>query len=472
MITDELNLTRRQMLAGLATASAAAALPGCASPAAVLDETQAHELARQAFLYAYPMAYFARLRRVRLSQPDPVAKATQRWNAFQHLNAVITPETPGAPQTDTFYSRLWHDVSREPLLISVPATDGRYWSLQNCDYLGTTFGMPNRRTVRGPTLVAIVGPNWRGALPAGVSQVYRSGMDKGFSLLRMYFAGPQDQAAAIRIQTGFQARPLSVHLAGAAWDGLDGSGVFQPLPVAADPLADFKAIQTLWQECPPPATDAALMRRFSPLGLAVGAGPIDALSAEVKRGMAKAEAEVRAQVVQATRSVPGTRTANGWVLPKPSIGLYADGDHLYRATCALFGTVCTPVDENVYVVAQHEAGFAKRLSGSARYELHFPKALLPQADAFWSVHAYTDRYTTIPHPAARYSVGDRTPGLVYGSDGSLTIHLQAEAPEAGRMSNWISTQAGQPFSLVVRAYEPQGAIKELSWPGPQIRVVG
>jgi hypothetical protein len=88
------------------------------------------------------------------------------------------------------------------------------------------------------------------------------------------------------------------------------------------------------------------------------------------------------------------------------------------------------------------------------------------------VHAYTVRCTAIPHPAARYAVGDRRPGLVHGSDASLTIYLQSDAPEPARQANWISTLVGQPFSLVVRADEPQGAIKALNWSGPTIHVQG
>ena len=34
------------------------------------------------------------------------------------------------------------------------------------------------------------------------------------------------------------------------------------------------------------------------------------------------------------------------------------------------------MDENVYVVALHDSGFAQRLSGSTRHELQFPKDLL------------------------------------------------------------------------------------------------
>lgn len=465
--------SRRQVLRCAAAAGLASALPGLVRAADDLDEEGAYRLAREAYLYAYPLAYFARLRHTRFTEPDPVLGRPARWNRFDHQSAVVTPATVGAPQTDTFYSRLWTDVTREPLLVRVPKTDGRYWSLQCCDFLGTTYGMPNRRNIVGETWIAIVGPGWQGNLPSEVSQTLRHPSNQGYSVLRMYFAGPPDRARALEIQNGFVALPLSVYAAGggAGWSGV-AAEPFRPAAPAQDPLADFRAMQRLWLESPPPAADQAITARYAVLGLGPNAAPIDSLPPAVQKGMARAEAETRALVVQTTRAVPGTRTANGWVLPKPSIGLYDDGDTLYRATCALFGTVCTPVAENVYVVAQHEPGFAKRLNGSARYELFFDKEMLPQAGAFWSVHAYTDRYTLIDHPAARYSVGDRTPGLVYGADGSLTVSLQPEPPEGARQANWISTLKDQPFSLVVRAYEPQGKIKDLSWPGPQIRVVG
>lgn len=462
--------SRRRCLQTLAAAGCAPLLAACATTARELDEASPFELAREAYLYAYPLAYFARLRHARFTQPDPILRVAASWNAFGHLNETITPASVGAPQTDTFYSRLWTDVTREPLLIRVPASDGRYWSLQLCDFFGTTYGMPNRRNTRGETWIAIVGPQWNGSLPADVSRSYRAPINQGYTVLRMYFAGSADRARAIEIQTRFAAMPLSARVAGAAAPAAQAP-VYAPLAPDADPLADFRAIQKLWQENPPPAADRGITARFAALGLAVGAPPLDTLPEPVRRGMARAEAETRARIVQATRAVPGTRTANGWVLPKPSIGLYADGDHLYRAACALFGTVCTPVDENVYVVAQHEPGFTKRLHGSARYELHFAKDIVPRAGAFWSVHAYTDRYTLIPHPAARYAVGDRTPGLSYGSDGSLTLLLQSDAPDPSRQANWLSTMKDQPFSLVVRAYEPQGALADLSWPGPQIRVL-
>jgi len=475
MFTTSTPIHRRGFVGSLAALAGASILPGCAQLAplpSVTDEDSAYQLAKEAFLYAYPMAYFARLRHARMTQIDPVTQARMRWNTFAHLNAAVTPATVGAPQTDTFYSRLFHDVTAEPLIIRVPATHGRYWSLQLCDYFGYTFGMPNRRNTTGASVLAIVGPQWEGSLPAGVTHMHRSTMNQGFSLLRMYFAGAADRSAALAVQTGFEAMPLSVYAAGGQdWTGIDGASVYQPIPVAQDRLADFKAMRALWQEGAPARAEQGVYRRFAALGLVQGGPSIESLPSHVQTGMARAEAETRALIVQTTRAVPGTRTANGWVLPKPSIGLYQDHDYLYRATCAQFGTVCTPVDENVYVVAQHEPGFAKRLNGSNRYELHFSREMVPQAAAFWSVHAYNDRYTLIANPAQKYAVGDRTPGLSFNADGSLTLLLQAQEPPVERRANWIPTQPDQNFNLVVRAYEPLGTMRDLTWAGPFIRVL-
>jgi hypothetical protein len=36
----------------------------------------------------------------------------------------------------------------------------------------------------------------------------------------------------------------------------------------------------------------------------------------------------------------------------------------------------------------------------------------------------------VNNPIGRYSIGDRTDGIVYGDDGSLTITIQRETPDA------------------------------------------
>lgn len=63
----------------------------------------------------------------------------------------------------------------------------------------------------------------------------------------------------------------------------------------------------------------------------------------------------------------------------------------------------------------------------------------------------------------RFSVGTKNRNLEYGADGSLTIHVQADAPtDAARRANWLPAPKGD-FSLFLRAYWPKVAVTDGSW---------
>jgi len=96
------------------------------------------------------------------------------------------------------------------------------------------------------------------------------------------------------------------------------------------------------------------------------------------------------------------------------------------------------------------------LDGSHTYELTLSPP--PPVGAFWSLTMYDHlRYYLVANPIDRYSIGDRTPGLRCGEDGSLTIYLQHDAPDPSRVSNWLPVPAGR-FRTVLRAYQPGSAI--------------
>lgn len=69
----------------------------------------------------------------------------------------------------------------------------------------------------------------------------------------------------------------------------------------------------------------------------------------------------------------------------------------------------------------------------------------------------------------RYSVGDRTGGLVVGADGSVTIELPATPPPPERASaNWLPVAADTPFYLMIRLYRPQPSVFDRTWLPPAI----
>jgi hypothetical protein len=64
-------------------------------------------------------------------------------------------------------------------------------------------------------------------------------------------------------------------------------------------------------------------------------------------------------------------------------------------------------------------------------------------DAFWSLTMYdVPDFYLVANPIARYSIGDRTPGLHTGPDGSVTIYLQADSLGPDGEANWLPTPAG------------------------------
>ena len=82
------------------------------------------------------------------------------------------------------------------------------------------------------------------------------------------------------------------------------------------------------------------------------------------------------------------------------------GNHAYEATYAQ--------------TFEDESGV--QLNGEHRYQIHFDQ--LPPVEAFWSLTMYDlPNYYLIANPIDRYSIGDRTPGIEYGDDGSLTITI-------------------------------------------------
>jgi hypothetical protein len=111
------------------------------------------------------------------------------------------------------------------------------------------------------------------------------------------------------------------------------------------------------------------------------------------------------------------------------------------------------------------------LSGAHRYVITFKKGQLPPVRAFWSLTMYDDTLALSANRIDRYALGDRTKGLRYGKDGSLTIYVQHAPPRGRKTSNWLPAPAGR-FVLYLRLYEPKPAAAQDRWMPPAIQRVG
>ena len=65
----------------------------------------------------------------------------------------------------------------------------------------------------------------------------------------------------------------------------------------------------------------------------------------------------------------------------------------------------------------------------------------------------------------RWSISDRTPGLVYAEDGSLTLDISASRPL--RSANWLPVPRGR-YLLGLRVYEGDALVVSCQWFPPAL----
>jgi hypothetical protein len=139
---------------------------------------------------------------------------------------------------------------------------------------------------------------------------------------------------------------------------------------------------------------------------------------------------------------------------------------IQRAGAALGGLWGNQSFEAAYI-ATYVDDLGEQLTGAHAYELRLDRT--PPVGAFWSLTMYdVPDYYLVANPIERYSIGDRTPGLVYGDDGSLVITISHTEPaDAAARANWLPAPEG-PFRPVLRMYEPSPQVLDQTYVVPAI----
>jgi len=117
------------------------------------------------------------------------------------------------PNFDTLYSVAWVDVTKEPMVISVPDTGGRYYLLPMLDMWTDVFASPGSRTTgTGAGNFLLTASGWRAAsgskLPKDFKRI-ESPTRYVWIIGRTKADGPQDYEAVHKIQAGLKITPLS-----------------------------------------------------------------------------------------------------------------------------------------------------------------------------------------------------------------------------------------------------------------------
>jgi hypothetical protein len=437
-----------------------------------LSEEDAHEIAMEAYIYAYPLVLMELTRRVFTNVAQPDADGHAPTNRFGHRQAFPDPSFTEVvrPNADTLYSMLWFDVSKEPLMIHVPDSGDRYYLLQIMDMWTDVFASPGARTTgTGAQTFAIRGPKWMGPIPRGAAEI-RSPTEQGWLLGRTQTNGKADYDAVHRFQSKLVAKPYSDYGDGAPpRKGEVHSDIDMSAPVEQLEKLDAGAFYSIFARTaranPPHGNDYPILARMARLGLEPGRafdiGSIDPIARAALNDTAPL-----AQEKIKTAFSKKARVVNGWLMTDPPIGTYGT-DYLRRAAVAYAGLGANLPEDAAYPFLLTDAD-GTPLDSGRRYVLHFDRGQMPPARAFWSLTLYDERQLFAANPIDRNAIGDRD-NLQFHDDGSLDLYIQRENPGEGREANWLPAPARGSFSMNLRVYWPKPEMLDGTWKPPALR---
>jgi hypothetical protein len=437
-----------------------------------VTEQEAYEIGVEAYTYLYPLVLMDTTRRQAVNIEAGKVVGRGPMNAFTNVRTFPPADFRDVvrPNFDTLYSIAWLDLTKEPMVVAAPDTQGRFYLLPMIDMWSDVFASPGKRTTgTGAIRFAIVPPGWQGKLPEGVQRI-DAPTPYVWIIGRTQTNGPKDYEAVHKVQDGYTVTPLS-QLGKAP----------QPLTATIDPTVDVKTppmtqVDTmaagkyfayaaeLLKVNPPHITDQPIVARMRRIGIEPGKSfDLGKADPAVQRVLER----VPADGLKAMKAKLPTlaRVVNGWQMNTDTMGVYGTY-YLKRALIARFGLGANLPEDAVYPVNLGDAD-GKPLTGANKYVLHFAKNEIPPVGAFWSITLYDkDGFPTV-NAQKRNAIGDRNE-LKYNADGSLDLYFQSESPGKDKESNWLPAPTGG-FNLTMRLYAPKSEVLTGIWNPPPVR---
>ncbi|AZO15354.1 MULTISPECIES: DUF1254 domain-containing protein [unclassified Mesorhizobium] len=465
--------------------AAIAAVPLSAANAGdAISEEEAHAIGVDAYLYFYPLITMDITRKQLTNLEGSPGSIGGPPNRFANISAFPPADMKVVvrPNFDTLYSSAWLDVTKEPVVVSAPDTQGRFYLLPMLDMWSDVFASPGWRTTgtaAGNFLIAP--PGWRSdlrdkfdefKLPAGTQRI-DAPTPYVWIIGRTKTDGPSDYDAVHKVQNGYKITLLS------EW-GKDT----KPAEVKIDPSIDMKTppktqVDTtpadkyfayaaeLLKLHPSHLTDQPILARLKRIGFEPGKSfDLSTADAAIQKGLQTAPQD--AQALMAWKINTLARVANGWSMNTDTMGVYGNY-YLKRAIIAREGLGANLPEDAIYPLnLGDEAG--QPLDGKNAYTVHFEKGGLPPAAAFWSITLYDNQGFQVANALNRFAVSSWMP-FRYNADGSLDLYFQNGSPGTDKEANWLPAPEG-PFTLTMRLYAPKPDALTGKWTPPTVMKSG
>jgi hypothetical protein len=375
------------------------------------------------------------------------------------------------PNQDVAYGAGFFALDKEPVVFQVPDFGDRFWIYALYDARTDQFAEIGKPYGTKPGFYMMVGPNWKGETPAGITAVVRSSTELAFTAPRVFKEDNAADTKAVQQVLGqIMFYPLSQFDGKMKTTDWSKSPSF---PVPAGPGGETKWVQPekFFDQLP------GVMKLVPPLpGEEALYGWISSVFAAAEKDPATKKALVESFVAADKDTIAplfqwklnGRSAGNGWYSPVNNAQWGTD--YLNRTGTAKSNMYDNRPKETKYIYRDYDS-VGQQLLGKNNYTVTFAKGQEPPVKGFWSMTLYNEHHLFTKNAMNRYSLGTKSKSfLKYNPDGSLTLYFGAKSPGKDKETNWVPAPEGK-FSLYIRAYWSEQAILDATWMPPQVTKV-
>jgi hypothetical protein len=487
---DAMTTTRREIMVGGVVLTAASIariaraqqvpapkfadqVPGV-PPGTVMPKGYVEALARMAYIWGWPMVNQINRRASFAQAPEPgrlggvlpiapVGYASMLTDYIQPDQHFVT-----CPNQDTVYGAGFMTLDKQPVVVQVPNFGDRFFTYQIVDHRTDSFVAIGKQYNTKPGHYLLVGPNWNGGVPTGITAVLRAPTDLGAIFPRVFQDDtPEDKVAIQRVLSQVMVYPVSEfngEMRSRDWSKTPsfpppaGAGVGETKWVLPEKF--FDQLGEVLQTVPPLPGEEALYGQIRSVLDAAAKDP------QIKATLTQTAIATEDEVIKPLFDFHnnGRPIGNGWT--SPPNGARWGTDYLSRTASAKSNMYDNAPEETRYVYTDFDKE-GQRLTGANRYTVTFAPGQVPPVNGFWSLTVYNKEHLFEPNRLNRFSLGTKSKSMKQNPDGSLTLHFQNESPGTDNETNWVPAPRDE-FSLYIRTYWPKREVLEGHWSPPAV----
>ncbi|WP_415838506.1 DUF1254 domain-containing protein [Rahnella bruchi] len=440
----------------------------------VMTKEAAVVIARDTYLWGWPLVNAVNRRASFAKAPEPglvggiLPAAPTGYVAMLHGYISPMQRWVAHPNQDVVYGFGYGAVDDDPVVLQVPDFGDRFWVYALYDARSDEFSKLGKQYNTKPGNYLVVGPNWKGKVPAGITQVIHSPTELVAMGPRVFVSDTkEDQDALQAVLNQVVIYPLS------KYDGKHKTVDWKNIPTFpqaengstetkwVDPNTFFDQLADVLPKVPPLPGEEGRYAMINAMLTAAKADP------EIKKAIVQAAVETEQQVITPLFQFK----TNGEKLPgswnTPANGARWGYDYLTRTATAKSNMYVNQPEETRYFFIEVDKE-GQRLNGDNNYTITFAKGKTPPVNGFWSLTMYDPQHFFAKNDIERYSVGTKNlKGMKYNDDGSLTVYVQHSSPGKEKEANWLPAPQSD-FEMTIRTYWPKAEVLNKSWLPPVV----